>query len=210
MTGWVDAASLAPGTAPGPRELALAYPADTAMDISHVFAPYRSQLDGAAYAEANCGPTVVGMALEAFGVSLPGRALRQQALDAQRIYGNNVGTLLTALAQVIRQQGLSVTGMFDGASLHRWSLDDIRAHVQQGRPVVVQVRYRSLPGRGGAYYFGDHYILVTGIVSAGFLYNDPMDFDGIGWDRVMSADGLRMAMNTSDQRYAYAAFAVGR
>ena len=210
MTGWVEAASLAPGTAPGSRELPLAYPADTDMEIAHVFAPYRSQMDGSAYAAANCGPTAVGMAMEAFGVSLAPRQVRAEALDAQHIYGNGVGTLITALAAVAQQQGLSVAGLYDGGGIHRWSLDDVRAQVQQGHPVVVQVRYRSLPGRGGAYYFGDHYILVTGVVTAGFLYNDPMDIDGIGWDRVMSADRLRTAMNASDQRYAYAAFAVGR
>jgi LysM repeat protein len=210
MTGWVEAASLLPGTAPGSRELPLAYPADTDMNIAHVFAPYRSQMDGSPYAEANCGPTAVGMALEAFGVSLAPRQVRAAALDAQHIYGNNVGTLITALAQVAQQQGLSVAGLYDGAGIHRWSLDDLRAQVRLGHPVVVQVRYRSLPGRGGAYYYGDHYILVTGAVNAGFLYNDPMDFDGVGWDRVISAERLRTAMNASDQRYAYAAFAVGR
>jgi LysM repeat protein len=210
MTGWVDAADLNPGQAPGSRELPLAYPADTAMDISHVFAPYRSQLDGMAYADANCGPTTIAMALEAFGVSMSGGRLRQQALDAQHIYGNHVGTLLTALAQVVQQQGLSVLGLYDGGGLHRWSLDDIRAQIGRGHPVVVQVRYRSLPGRANVFYFGDHYILVTGVVSQGFLYNDPMNVDGIGWDRVMSADRLRAAMNASDARYAYAAFAVAR
>jgi LysM repeat protein len=210
MTGWVEAASLTPGNAPGSRELPVAYPADTDMDIAHVFAPYRSQMDGSPYAAANCGPTAVGMAMEAFGVSLPPRQVRAAALDAQHIYGNGVGTLITALATVAQQQGLSVAGLYDGGGIHRWSLDDLRAQVQEGHPVVVQVRYRSLPGRGAANYFGDHYILVTGVVSAGFLYNDPMDFDGIGWDRVIAADRLRTAMNASDQRYAYAAFAVGR
>ena len=76
--------------------------------------------------------------------------------------------------------------------------------------MIVQVRYRSLPGRGGAYYFGDHYILVTGVVGDGFLYNDPIDIDGLGWDRVMSADRLRTAMDASDRRYAFSAFAVSR
>ena len=63
----------------------------------------------------------------------------------------------------------------------------------------------------GAYYFGDHYILVTGIVSDGFLYNDPIDVDGRpGWDRPISGTTLRLAMNASDQRYAFTAVAVGR
>jgi len=194
MTGWVDAVNLDVGRAPATRSLPLAYPSDTAMDIFHVFAPYRSQLDGSPYAEANCGPTALGM-----------------ALDAQHMYGNGVGTLITALAQVAEENGLSASDLRDDdGSIHRWSLDDVRAHVRQGQPVIVQVRYRSLPGRGGAYYFGDHYILVTGIVGDGFLYNDPIDVDGLGWDRVISGASLRTAMNASDQRYAYAGVAIGR
>jgi LysM repeat protein len=212
MTGWVDAIDLDVGRAPATRELPQAYPADTAMDIAHVFAPYRTQLDGSAYAEANCGPTAVAMALEAFGISVPSRQLRAAALDAQHTYGNGVGTLITALAQVVQQNGLSATDLRDEAGqLRRWGLDDIRAHIQRGQPVIVQVRYRSLPGRGGAYYFGDHYILVTGLVGDGFLYNDPIDIDGRpGWDRTISGATLRVAMNASDQRYAYTAVAVGR
>lgn len=210
MTGWVDALDLDVGQAPATRQLAQAYPTDTAMDIFHVFAPYRSQLDGSAFQEANCGPTAVGMALDAFGVSVPPRQLRAEALEAQHMYGNGVGTLITALAQVVEQNGLSAIDLREpSGELRRWSLDEVRGQVQQGHPVIVQVRYRSLPGRGGAYYFGDHYILVTGVVGDGFLYNDPIDVDGIGWDRIISGATLRVAMNASDQRYAYSAVAVG-
>ncbi|HLZ31595.1 MAG TPA: LysM peptidoglycan-binding domain-containing protein [Chloroflexota bacterium] len=211
MTGWVAAVDLDVGKAPAARELPQAYPDDTAMDIAQVFAPYRSQLDGSPYAPANCGPTAAGMALEAFGISVPARELRAAALDAQHMHGNGVGTLITALAQVVEDNGLSAMDLRDDTgAIRRWSLDDIRAHVRQGHPVIVQVRYRSLPGRGGVYYFGDHYILITGVVGDGFLYNDPIDIDGLGWDRQISGAALRVAMNASDQRYAYSAVAVGR
>jgi LysM repeat protein len=211
MTGWVDAVDLDVGRSPATRELPQAYPSDTAMDIFHVFAPYRSQLDGSAYSEANCGPTALGMGLDAFGVTVPPRQLRAEALDAQHMYGNGVGTLITALAQVAQEHGLQAVDLrSDDGSLNRWRLDDIRAHVRLGEPVIVQVRYRLLPGRGGAYYFGDHYILVTGIVGDGFLYNDPIDIDGIGWDRVISGATLNAAMNASDARYAHSAVALSR
>ena len=211
MTGWVDAADLDVGRSPATRELPQAYPTDTAMDIYHVFAPYRTQLDGSAYAEANCGPTALGMALSAFGVDVAPRQLRAEALDAQHMHGNGVGTLITALASVAAENGLSPVDLReDDGSLKRWSLDDIRAHVQRGQPVIVQVRYRSLPGRGGAYYFGDHYILVTGVVGDGFLYNDPIDIDGLGWDRVISGATLNVAMNASDAQYAHSAVAISR
>jgi hypothetical protein len=89
-------------------------------------------------------------------------------------------------------------------------VDEIRDHIAQGHPVVVQTRYRSLPGRGGTYYVGDHYIMVTGVVPSGFLYNDPIDFDGLGWDRVISAERLAAAMDVADRRYVQSAFAVSR
>jgi len=150
------------------------------------------------------------MALNAFGIDVPARQIRATALDAQHMYGNGVGTLITALAQVVEQNGLSTSGLRnDDGSIHKWSLDEVRAQIQQGHPVIAQVRYRSLPGRGGAYYFGDHYILVTGVVGDGFLYNDPIDVDGLGWDRVISGATLRNAMNASDARYAYSAVGVG-
>jgi LysM repeat protein len=210
MTGWANAVDLEVGRAPGSRELPLAYPADTAMDISHVFAPYRTQLDGSPYSEANCGPTAIGMALDAFGISVPSRQLRAETLNAQRMWGNGVGTLITALASVVRQHGLNTLDLQADGATRRWTLDDIRAHIQQGHPVIVQVRYRSLPGRGAVRFFGDHYILVTGVVGDSFLYNDPIDFDGLGWDRIMTGDRLRTAMDASDRRYAFAAFAVSR
>src|SRR5262249_22758170 len=124
MTGWVAATDLDVGRAPSSRQLPLAYPADTAMDISHVFAPYRSQLDGAPYAEANCGPTAVGIVLEAFGISVPARQLRAEALDAQHMFGNGVGTLITALATVVENHGLSAEDLYAGGALRRWGVDD--------------------------------------------------------------------------------------
>ena len=72
------------------------------------------------------------------------------------------------------------------------------------------MRYRALPGREGAFFFGDHYIVVTGILDDGFLYNDPIDYDGPGWDRVMSGERLARAMDTSDRRYVQAGFAVAQ
>jgi hypothetical protein len=78
--------------------------------------------------------------------------------------------------------------------------------------VVVQVVYRGLPGRADSAYYGDHYIVVTGLVGDQFLYNDPIGgpIEGPGWDRVMSAAQLQRAMNASDRPYTHTAFAVAR
>jgi hypothetical protein len=210
MSGWVDADNLEPSRAPAPRDLPRAYPADTRMDIAHAFVPYRGQLDGSPYAEANCGPTSVGMVLDSFGISVPLAQVRAEALDAQKMWGNGTGTLITALAQVVEKHGLTTLDLRQGDQIRRWSLDDVRAHLRQKRPIVVQVRYRSLPGREGSAYLGDHYIVLTGLLDDGFLYNDPIDFDGPGWDRVISGERLGQAMDATDRRYARAAFAVSR
>lgn len=210
MSGWIDVDDLEPTRSPGPRELPRAYPENTRMDIFQAFVPYRGQLDGSPYALANCGPTAIGMVLEGFGISVPPGQLRAEVLDTQRIWGNNVGTLITALASVVERHGLQTHGLYDGDSVRRWTLDDVRAELRLLRPVVVQTRYRALPGREGAAYYGDHYIVVTGILDDGFLYNDPIDFDGTGWDRVISGERLAKAMDASDRRYAFAAFSVSR
>jgi hypothetical protein len=59
-------------------------------------------------------------------------------------------------------------------------------------------------------YFGDHYIIITGVMADGYLYNDAIDADGVGYDRLISADGLARAMTTSDRRYTAAGFALAR
>jgi uncharacterized protein YvpB len=149
------------------------------------------------------------MAMAAFGVSVPAPRLRAEALDAQRMWGNGTGTLMTALAAVVEGHGLKTHGLRDAAgNIDTWSLDDLRGQLRQRRPVVVQVRYRALPGREATRYYGDHYIVITGILDDGFLYNDPIDFDGAGWDRVISGERLRQAMDATDTRYRYAGFSV--
>jgi LysM repeat protein len=209
MSGWIEVDALEPARAPSPRELPRAYPADTRMDIFHAFVPYRGQLDGAAYSLANCGPTAIGMVLEGFGVRVPLSQLRKEVLDTQKIWGNGTGTLMTALAEVVEAHGLQTYGLREDGQIRRWTLEDVREQLRLRRPLVVQTYYRSLPGREGAAYYGDHYIVVTGILDDGFLYNDPLDYDGVGWDRVMSGERLQRAMDASDRRFAYAAFAAG-
>jgi hypothetical protein len=209
MSGWVEVDNLEPTRAPAPRELPRAYPADTRMDIFHAFVPYRGQLDGSAYSLANCGPTAIGMVLEGFGVKVPLGQLREEVLDTQKIWGNGTGTLMTALAEVVESHGLQTYGLRSEEQIRRWTLDDVREQLRLRRPLVIQTYYRALPGREGAAYYGDHYIVVTGILDDGFLYNDPLDYDGVGWDRVMSGERLQRAMDASDRRFAYSAFAVG-
>jgi LysM repeat protein len=210
MTGFVDAAMLDVGRAPSPRELPRSYPQATRMDISHVFVPYKSQLDGGPWALANCGPTSLSMVLETFGISMSPAEVRPKVLAAQGIFGNGTGTLLTALAKVAEGYGLKAVGLYEGDQIKRWTNDDIREALRMSEPVIAQVYYRRLPGNEGVAYYADHYVVITGILDDGFLYNDPINHDGPGWDRVISGERLRSAMDASDARYKYAAFAAAR
>jgi LysM repeat protein len=172
--------------------------------------PYRSQLDGTPWAGANCGPTALGMGLASLGINVSSTELRRQVLSSQGMWGNNVGTLMDALARVASSHGAQPIGLFDASGIAKWSLEDIREQLRAGRPVIVQVRFRALPGRAGVRYFADHYIILTGLSGESFLYNDPLDSDGPGANRLLTGAQLASAMNASDRRYAYAGFALAR
>ena len=189
----------------GPAYAASAQPGDVRIPVA-----YRSQLDGTPWAGANCGPTALGMGLGSLGIQVSSTELRRQVLNAQGIWGNNVGSLIDALAKVASNQGARPIGLYDGNRIGKWSVDDVRQQLRAGRPVIAQVRFRALPGRAGVRYYNDHYIILTGLSGEKFLYNDPLDSDGPGANRLMTAAQLEAAMNASDQRYAYAAFALAR
>ncbi len=207
-TGWVDASAIVPVHAPDAAEIPWGYPATTAADAVRIDVPYRTQLDDTPWASANCGPTALTMGLEYLGKSLSSGQVRRVALDAQGIRGNDVGTYIWALAAAADRLEARALDLYEDRGQHRWSTDDVRRHVENGEPVILQVAYRALPGRENALYGGDHYIIVTGLVDDGFLYNDPVDSDGIGYDRVMTAAQLDQAMNATDRRYVHAGFAL--
>src|SRR5438876_1238274 len=77
--GWLQAAPTAPIPAPDViSTFALTYDLLKAgAPDPWIKVPYRSQLDGAPYAAANCGPTATGMVLESFGIKVAPPALRQ-------------------------------------------------------------------------------------------------------------------------------------
>lgn len=215
--GWMDADALARARTPSVFEVPVAYPEALSASV-RMKVPYRTQLDGSDFAGANCGPTVLGMALEAFGTNVHPADLRGQVLtdESFEVTDTDAGSYIWALADVARQNGLSVNGLYDadGASLRRWTVEDVRAAVQSHQPVILQVYYRALPGRSDSGYYGDHYIIVTGLVGDDFLYNDPIGGavarETPGFDRLISPAGLQRAMHASDTPYAYSAFSLSR
>ncbi|MFN8522598.1 MAG: C39 family peptidase [Chloroflexota bacterium] len=172
--------------------------------------PYLSQLDGTRYADANCGPTVVTMALLAFGVDANQKPIREEAMALQQTPGcDDCGVFIHHLAAIIEGKGVPASGLRDpNGQMRKWSMDDVRRELLAGRLVVPEVRYRLLPRRAASRYGGDHYIVLSGVLGDRFIYNDPADSDGSGYARLIAADVLDRAMANSNAPSA--AFAIGR
>jgi hypothetical protein len=172
--------------------------------------PYRSQLDGAAYEAANCGPTVLWMALHPRVVALPTPGtLRAETLSYQDIDRcDDCGVYIEHLAFVAEEHGASTIGPFqdEQGGFHRWTAEEIRSQLRQGNVVIPQVMFRFLSGRERSDYWGDHYVVITGYTGDRFIYHDPIDTRGPGSSRTISSDRLMKAMENSD--YPFAAFAV--
>jgi uncharacterized protein YvpB len=188
------------------------FPPDLASrtDVHWLPVPYRSQLDGSPYEQANCGPTSMAMVLAAYGKDVPTLEVRTLVNKLQGTEGmTDVGTLIQSLHGVAQRYGLKPSGLFGSTqkSFHHWTLDEVRQTLDAGKPIIPQVWYRGLPGRENKAYNGDHYIVLVGYVGDEFIYNDPIDKDAPGYARRMSAAQLDKAWRNSD--FPYAAVAIG-
>jgi uncharacterized protein YvpB len=180
--------------------------------------PYRSQLDGSPDATANCGPTTVAMLLAFHGIDASPWEVRVRAMQAQDSwvdseggYSDDYGVFIHHLATVVEGYGLRTEGLWhrEGFRIDRlreWQPADVRNALREGHPVVVQVRYQSLPQRSEAPYSGDHYIVVHGAGAGEFVYSDPYDRRGGGPGQIMTEEELARAM--SEASIPRAAFAV--
>jgi hypothetical protein len=198
--------------------LVLPTPPAAAVETHRLLVPYRTQLDGNPYEEADCGPAVMAIVLGAYGRKVPTGEVRAVVNDLQGTWGvYEAGSFIENLAAVARRYGLQARGLFPavpGAGrarpgknvLRRWTLPELRSALKAGQPVVPQVRYRGLPGHEQSDYWGDHYIVVTGYDGDAFVYHDPVDRYEPGANRRVPAAQLDAAWRAS--QFPYAAFAV--
>lgn len=174
--------------------------------------PFRTQKDGDRFQGSNCGPASLGMVLEAFGTHESNADLRVRSHTYQGTVGYRGGTALQHLASAARDFGVEARGLYaSGSSFHRWSLDDVRAELAEGRPVVPLVKYRLLPGHETSGVRFDHYIVIYGMDGDRFLYHDPsFDTARQGAALWMSARQLETAMYASIVPGQAVAFGPGR
>jgi len=135
--------------------------------------PFQSQKDGSRYQGSNCGPAALAMVLGAHGMFQGNDDLRFLTHTYQGTVGRRGGTALQHVATVGGDFGLVPVGLYDGDDFHRWTVDEIRAQVEAGNPVIPLVKYRLLPGNEGSGVRFDHYIVLHGVQGNRFLYHDP-------------------------------------
>ncbi len=156
-------------------------------------APYFSQFDGTIWAQSNCGPTTLAMALGALDLSTDQITLRRYANKQMGMADPNNGTTWEALAYAAQVVGAKVTGLYNGQSYRTWSIDDLKKQLDEGHPVVLLVRYWDLPDHASSAFAGDHYVVALGFDHDGnLIYNDPA-FYGDGSERTISPAALNRA-----------------
>jgi hypothetical protein len=158
--------------------------------------PYRTQRDGSQYARSNCGPAVLGMVLDGYGITQPTLDLRRLTHTYQGTWPGRGGTALHHMARVAEDFGLRSFGLYDGSGeFRRWSVAEIAEQVSLGRWVIPLVRYGLLPGHEASGVRWGHYIVLYAEQDDGFLYHDPA-FDPVeaGRARWISLENLDRAM----------------
>ncbi len=179
--------------------------------VKVLWAPYYRQFDGSIYAESNCGPTSLAMALGALNISAGPLTLRHLASRAMGFDNPYGGVTWEALAYAARVKGASVLGLYNGNRYRIWSVDALRQEFAQGHPVILLVRYRALPDHRTSSFWGDHYIVGLGFDAAGNLvYNDPAFHVGSGANRTISRTQLLSAWSSTAVGLIRTAMALAR
>ena len=154
------AMNLADGFAAQTKEALVNPPAPPAPTKVAIPCPYRCQYDNHLYAAGSCNMTSLGMAMEKYGITVPGpyshnpdnllRYCDEQGLDRHS---------LEVIAKVSRHFGLS-----DNAG-YAVTFAEIKAHLLGGNLVIVQ----------GQFTPSGHIIVVCGFdsVAGTWLCNDP-------------------------------------
>lgn len=173
---------------------------------------YHSQFDGSIWAESNCGPTTLSMALGALGISADQISLRMLANAQMRDNSPNNGTSWDALAYAAEQSGATPIGVMDAANGRKprfWSVNDVTAELNAGHPVMLLVRYWDLPDHLGSTYGGDHYIVALGVDSSGnIVYDDSAAKNGAYL--TMTPEQLLSAWRDTNEGINQSAMALSR
>ena len=172
--------------------------------------PFRTQKDGDRFQGSNCGPASLAMVFAGYGIDQSNSELRLRSHTYQGTAGGRGGTALQFMAMAAADFDIAPLGLYDGQSFHRWTIDEIRGQLGQGRPVVPLVKYRLLPDHETSTTRFDHYVVIYGTDGDRFLYHDPAFAAAAdGAARWMSSSQLKTAMAAAIVPNQAVAFAAG-
>jgi hypothetical protein len=167
------------------------------LDVS-----YRNQLDGSAYALANCGPTSLSMVLAYYGIDDSVWDLRARSMQAQHsLWATRAATRLDTVCSSTTwrasQRASESTPMVCGrgtptAPTIFWSGRHYSFGVRLR--LIVQASYRALPTHADSRTLDDHYSVVHGTVGTDFVYSHPMGIRDSGPVQQISESDLMAAM----------------
>jgi hypothetical protein len=137
--------------------------------------PYMTQFDGTPWEGSNCGIASIAMVLGGFDVTLPTLQVRKSIISITGDPSYDAGVAWDPLVQMAWRHNFPVNGPNtpDG-QLRHWYLEELDAESRMGRPSILLVHYRSLPGHEQAGWWGDHYVVFLGLTADGdVIYHDP-------------------------------------
>ena len=147
------------------------------------------------------------MVLEAYGLDVSNDRLRAIADKLQGTYGYGDGIALDYLVAIAQQAGLRAEGLSNpDGHYRRWSMGDVINEIRQGYPVITLVHYASLPDHAASGSSSDHFVVVVGVTSQGFVINDPAYTGNDGYHKLLRPEQLLKAWADAGIQNQAAAF----
>jgi hypothetical protein len=147
------------------------------------------------------------MVLQAYGLEVSNSRLRAIANQLQGTSGYNDGVALDYLQAIGRQAGLQTDGLYDANGHYRkWTMGDVIQEIRHGYPVITLVHFASLPSHTSSTSTSDHYVVVVGVSSAGFVINDPASVGNEGYHNLLRPEQLLNAWGAASIQNQAVAF----
>ena len=151
------------------------------------------------------------MLMAFYGEQWTTTSIRRSVVEHSGIPGYDIGTTWEDLAYAAQKRGFDTLGLFDGmGGYKKWTFEQLAGELVQGRPVMLLVRFWSLPGHAEKEWWGDHYIIVLGTTPDGdFFYHDSAWRKGEGSYRTISRQQLERAWTRTSVNIQYSAMVLG-